>query len=48
MRNCNEDFIKYLENQNSNIRGVVHSFDGDIESLNRLLKLGLYIGINGW
>ncbi|XP_065206695.1 deoxyribonuclease TATDN1 [Planococcus citri] len=47
MRACDEDFIQYLENEDGNIRGVVHSFDGDVNALNRLLKIGLHIGING-
>jgi len=35
------------ENRHKFTTGVVHSFTGDIEELNQLLEMGLYIGVNG-
>jgi len=47
-RNCKEDFLKILkENRHKFSTGVVHSYTGDLEELNELVNLGLYIGVNG-
>jgi TatD DNase family protein len=47
-RNCKEDFLKILkENRHKFSTGVVHSYTGDLEELNELINLGLYIGVNG-
>ena len=47
-RNCSEDFYKILkENRNKFNNGVVHSFTGNEEELNKYLSLNVYIGING-
>ena len=35
------------ENRHKFTTGVVHSFTGDLEELNQLLEMGLYIGVNG-
>jgi TatD DNase family protein len=35
------------KNEQHQLRGVVHSFDENIEIANKFLSLGLYIGING-
>lgn len=44
------NILKHWLNQKSsrNIRGVVHSFTGTFNELSEYVKLGLYIGINGW
>lgn len=49
-RNSSEDFLEILERHRENLKpksGVVHSFDGSREDVDRILDLGLYIGING-
>jgi TatD DNase family protein len=47
-RNCSEDFYNILkENRNKFNNGVVHSFTGNEEELNKYLSLNVYIGING-
>lgn len=49
-RNSTDDLIEILErNQHrfASAGGVVHSFTGSKQDLERILKLGLYIGING-
>lgn len=48
MRNASEDFLNFLEVRNGTFRGVVRSFDDTLDSMNRILKMGLYIGINAW
>ena len=35
------------ENRHKFPTGVVHSFTGDLDELNDLLKMDLYIGLNG-
>jgi TatD DNase family protein len=47
-RNSFDDFIEILkENMDRFHGGVVHSFDGTLEQVELLVKMGLYIGING-
>lgn len=49
-RNSIDDFIDILTRNKDKFHhgsGVVHSFDGTLEDLERCLSLGLYIGING-
>lgn len=47
-RAADDEFIAAMrENRHRFTNGVVHSFDGSLDSLNALLSLGLYIGING-
>jgi len=47
-RNTGDDFYNIVkENRHKFSTGVVHSFTGTIEEMNKLLDLGLYIGING-
>lgn len=49
-RNSIDDFIEILSrnsNKFSSRGGVVHSFDGTLEDLQRILSMGLYVGING-
>lgn len=49
-RNSCDDFIEILQRNELKFRaggGVVHSFDGSAQDLDRIIKLGLFIGING-
>lgn len=49
-RDAAPTFVDILK-RNSNILragGVVHSFDGSLEEAKEIIKLGFYIGINGW
>ncbi len=47
-RNCKDDFLSILkQNRHKFSTGVVHSYTGDSEELEELLKMGLYIGVNG-
>jgi TatD DNase family protein len=47
-RNCKEDFLRIVkENRHRFSTGVVHSYTGDLEELEALLDMGLYIGVNG-
>lgn len=49
MRAANEDFISIIKPYLSKLPkgGVVHSFTGTAEELQKLLLLGFYIGVNG-
>ncbi len=51
-RNSAADLVGILEahrdKSGADLRGVVHSFDGTEEEAKSILKLGLYIGLNGW
>lgn len=47
-RNTGNDFYDMIrQNRHRFTEGVVHSFDGTMEEMQRLVDLGLYIGING-
>ena len=47
-RNCKQDFLRILnENRGRFSTGVVHSFTGDLDEMQQLVKMGLYIGVNG-
>ena len=49
-RNSIDDFIDILQrnaHKFSTSKGVVHSFDGSLDDVKRILNLGFYIGING-
>ncbi|XKL64302.1 hypothetical protein PGB90_004388 [Kerria lacca] len=46
-RNAADDFIDIIKKEDYSFHGVVHSFDGSLESLNSFLELGFHIGING-
>lgn len=49
-RNSIDDFVEILQKNADKFKarsGVVHSFDGTAQDLNRILELGLSIGING-
>lgn len=49
-RNSIDDFIEILTRNKDKFQaggGVVHSFDGSEQDLERCLDLGLYVGING-
>ncbi|XP_066273325.1 deoxyribonuclease TATDN1-like [Branchiostoma lanceolatum] len=47
-RNAASDLVDILSKNKDRItQGVVHSFDGSKEDAQRILDLGLYIGING-
>jgi TatD DNase family protein len=47
-RSTEGDFVRIVkENRHRFPAGVVHSFTGDMEELNELLKLDLFIGVNG-
>lgn len=47
-RNTGDDFYNMIKQHRDDfIHGVVHSFTGSMEHMERLLELGLYIGING-
>lgn len=46
-RNAAEDLYNILSKY-ENLRGVVHSFDGTPEEASSFIKLGYYIGLNGW
>lgn len=50
MRAANDDFIEIMKSylpKLSNNGGVVHSFTGTKDELDKLLELGFYIGVNG-
>ncbi|KAI3387288.1 hypothetical protein SNEBB_008946 [Seison nebaliae] len=49
-RNSGEDMLKILKElklPNENYRGVVHSYDGNVDLMKELISLGFFIGING-
>lgn len=46
-RNAAQDLIEIL-NRYSELNGVVHSFDGTSEEADLFVKMGYYIGLNGW
>jgi TatD DNase family protein len=48
-RNTGGEFLRLVTEERSKMKagGVVHSFDGSLEEMHKLVELGLYIGING-
>ena len=47
-RNTKDDFYNILkENRNKFGKGIVHSFTGNEEELNKFLSLDMYIGLTG-
>lgn len=47
-RNCKEDFVKIVKaNRHKFSTACVHSYTGDLEELEKLLEMDLYIGVNG-
>nr|CCC95236.1 unnamed protein product [Trypanosoma congolense IL3000] len=47
-RNTGDDFYSVMQQHRQRFTGgVVHSFTGTLDELNKLLSLGLYIGVNG-
>jgi len=46
VRDAFDDFWEIFDKY-ENLRGVIHSFTADIETLNQALKRNLYIGLNG-
>ena len=47
-RNTNGEFVEVIRNNRNRFSsGVVHSFTGDLEELQALISLDLYIGVNG-
>ena len=47
-RNTGDDFYQFVrENRHKFNKGVVHTFDGDLDELKKALALDLYIGISG-
>ncbi|BGP16079.1 hypothetical protein JCM10213_007543 [Rhodosporidiobolus nylandii] len=47
MRNSHEDFAAILKKHGKPLRGVVHSFTGELKEAQELIEMGLLIGING-
>ena len=47
VREAFDDFWPIFESYNGKIRGVLHSFTDSLENLQRAIKHGLYIGVNG-
>lgn len=46
-RNSADDLYEILSTR-TNLKGVVHSFDGTFEEAQKFIELGYYIGLNGW
>ncbi len=46
-REAHEDTLKILKENTPLYGGVMHCFSGSVEYLNEILKLGLYIGLDG-
>ena len=47
-RNCKDDFVKIVRaNRHKFNTACVHSYTGDLDELQQLLAMDLYIGING-
>ena len=45
-RVAHEDLLEFLATQNK-VRGVVHSYTGDVEQAKKFMEFGLYFGFNG-
>ena len=45
-RVAHEDLLEFLATQ-SKVRGVVHSYTGDVEQAKKFMEFGLYFGFNG-
>jgi TatD DNase family protein len=46
-RKAHEDLIEFLKPHQGKIRGVIHSYTGDLKQAEQFYKLGLSFGING-
>ena len=46
-RDAHDEIVPILRARGGRIRGVMHCFSGDVETMRQILNLGLYIGI-GW
>ncbi len=46
-RDAHDEIVPILRARGGRIRGVMHCFSGDVETMRQILNLGLYIGIGG-
>lgn len=47
-RDARDDFINIMSEYKNIIKGVVHCFTGNSETVKKYIEMGLYIGITGW
>ena len=47
-RKASDDFINMLNKYKGSVKGVVHCFTGNKETVKKYLSMGFYIGITGW